>query len=252
MDAAQDGVSPMLGAGRSDGDLVAISPELALIDPELAERARQYLPQPGEPRKPRPTVAAPEALLPAAASPPRRWRRTVVLASLVFAAGAASGGYLGDQHAESPGLTLGVRAGALPTQRSRPSSVAPQPALRPPKVPAKSRRVATRERRHRRQQVQRQAARTVWATNVLGVSAQVASRGVTLVWQQPADSGKVVVVRARGGRAHGAVVFRGQATSFRDNSPRPCTAYRYTIVNYDRHGHRSTGVPTSIVTAGCT
>jgi len=252
MDAAQDGVSPMLGAGRSDGDLGAISPELALIDPGLAERARQYLPQPGEQRKPRPTVAAPEALLPAAASPPRRWRRTVVLASLVFAAGAASGGYLGEQHAESPGLPLGVRAGALPTQRSRPSSVAPQPALRPPKVPAKSRRVATRERRHRRQQVQRQAARTVWATNVLGVSAQVASRGVTLVWQQPADSGKVVVVRARGGRAHGAVVFRGQATSFRDNSPRPCTAYRYTIVNYDRQGHRSTGVPTSIVTAGCT
>ena len=252
MDAAQDGVSPMLGAGCGDGDLGAISPELALIDPELAERARQYLPQPGEQRKPRPTVAAPEAPLPAVASPPRRWRRTVVLASLVFAAGAASGGYLGDQHAESPGLTLGVRAGALPTHPSRPSSVAPQPALRPPKVPAKSRRVATRERRHRRQQVQRQAARTVWATNVLGVSAQVASRGVTLVWQQPADSGKVVVVRARGGSAHGAVVFRGQATSFRDNSPRPCTAYRYTIVNYDRHGHRSTGVPTSIVTAGCT
>lgn len=252
MDAAQDGVSPMLGAGCGDGDLGAISPELALIDPELAERARQYLPRPGEQRKPRPTVAAPEALLPAAASPPRRWRRTVVLASLVFAAGAASGGYLGDQHAESPGLTLGVRAGALPTHPSRPSSVVPQPALRPPKVPAKSRRVAKRERRHRRQQVQRQAARTVWATNVLGVSAQVASGGVTLVWQQPADSGRVVVVRARGGRAQGAVVFRGQATSFRDNSPRPCTAYRYTIVNYDRHGHRSTGVPTSIVTAGCT
>jgi hypothetical protein len=48
------------------------------------------------------------------------------------------------------------------------------------------------------------------------------------------------------------VVFRGGATSFRDISPRPCTAYRYTIVNYDRRGHRSTGVPTSVVTGGCT
>jgi hypothetical protein len=75
---------------------------------------------------------------------------------------------------------------------------------------------------------------------------------VKLVWQRPTGFGHVVVLRARGDRGPGTVVFRGRAGSFRDRSPRPCTAYRYTIVNYDRHGHRSTGVPTSVVTAGCT
>ena len=41
-------------------------------------------------------------------------------------------------------------------------------------------------------------------------------------------------------------------TNYRDGSARPCSSYRYTIVNYDRRGHRSTGVPTSVVTGGCT
>ena len=91
-----------------------------------------------------------------------------------------------------------------------------------------------------------------WAANVLGVAAQVAGPGVKLVWQRPTLSGHVVVLRARGDQGRATVVFRGRAAGFRDLSPRPCTAYRYTIVNYDRHGHRSTGVPTSVVTAGCT
>jgi hypothetical protein len=75
---------------------------------------------------------------------------------------------------------------------------------------------------------------------------------VKLIWERPILSGHVVVLRARGDQGRGTVVFRGRAAGFRDLSPRPCTAYRYTIVNYDRHGHRSTGVPTSVVTAGCT
>jgi hypothetical protein len=62
----------------------------------------------------------------------------------------------------------------------------------------------------------------------------------------------VVVLRRLGDQGRSAVVFHGRATSFRDVSPRRCTAYRYTIVNYDRRGHRSTGVPTSVVTEGCT
>ena len=73
-----------------------------------------------------------------------------------------------------------------------------------------------------------------------------------LVWQRPTVSGHVVVLRARGDQERGTVIFRGRAASFRDLSPRPCTVYRYTIVSYDQHGHRSTGVPTSVVTAGCT
>jgi hypothetical protein len=73
---------------------------------------------------------------------------------------------------------------------------------------------------------------------------------VKLVWQPPVGSAHVVVLRTRGDRS--TVVFRGRAASFRDVPPRACTTYRYTIVNYDRRGHRSTGVPTSVVTAGCT
>lgn len=72
--------------------------------------------------------------------------------------------------------------------------------------------------------------------------------GVTLRWQAPADSARVVVLRKWSTRPGSAVVYRGRAALFRDPSLRRCTGYRYTIVNYDRHGHRSTGVPTSVVT----
>ncbi len=75
---------------------------------------------------------------------------------------------------------------------------------------------------------------------------------MTLSWQRPARSGQVVVVRQRGAQGHGGVVFRGRVASYRDSEVRPCTAYRYTIVNYDRHGRRSTGVPTTVLTGGCT
>lgn len=73
-------------------------------------------------------------------------------------------------------------------------------------------------------------------------------RSVALLWQQPADSARVVVLRRRQGRPSTTVVYRGQAARLRDSALRPCTGYLYTIVNYDRRGHRSTGVPTSIVT----
>jgi hypothetical protein len=72
---------------------------------------------------------------------------------------------------------------------------------------------------------------------------------VAIAWKRPRDTGHVVVLRTRGSRMPGVVVFSGRATTYRDASPRPCTAYRYTIVNYDRRGRRSTGVPTSVVTA---
>jgi hypothetical protein len=58
----------------------------------------------------------------------------------------------------------------------------------------------------------------------------------------------VVVLRRREGRSGSSVVYRGRAARFHDSSARPCTGYRYTIVNIDRRGHRSTGVPTSVVT----
>jgi hypothetical protein len=60
----------------------------------------------------------------------------------------------------------------------------------------------------------------------------------------------VAVYRPLDHRKHGVVVFRDRATRFRDALARPCTTYRYTIVNIDPSGRRSTGVPTSVMTDG--
>ena len=139
-----------------------------------------------------------------------------MLAVFVFAAGAVAGGLLRDRpSASAPGVQLAVQTAASPA----PARQAATPKTRPS------------------------------AANVLGVAAQVAGRGVKLVWQRPADSGHVIVLRSRGSRSK--VVFRGRAAAFRDASPRPCTSYRYTIVNYDRRGRPSTGIPTSVFTEGC-
>jgi hypothetical protein len=75
--------------------------------------------------------------------------------------------------------------------------------------------------------------------------------GVRIVWQPPRGSDHVVVRRALGTDKHGVIVYRGPAETYHDASARPCTTYRYTIVNVDVHGHRSTGVPTSVLTPGC-
>lgn len=220
-------------------DLGPISPELALVDPVLAERARKLLPDPGEPwwSRPQPPTDEPAStappqrprLVPLAPRPRRHRLRTAVLAVLVFAAGAASGGFLRDREAAPSGVVLEAQsAGQAVTEA-------------PPTRPLPKRATADKVRAARSQRT--------WAANVLGVAAEVAGPGVKLVWQRPPNSGHVVVLRASGSRS--TVVFRGRATSYRDASPHPCSAYRYTIVNYDRHGHRSTGVPTSVVTPGC-
>jgi hypothetical protein len=253
-----------LGAGLAGyAELGPISPELALVDDVLAKRARSLLPDPPD-RPPRPALAAPtptasEPVGQGADVPPvsaarsgSRWQRTVVLAGLIFTAGALSGGFLGRKQATSPKVTLDAQPRAPITatttqpgtqRRTRLSSTGEREALPPRRVHDPPSKNAKEE--------QLRSGPVTWAANVLGVSAGVDGRGVMLAWQRPADSDLIVVRRALGTRHSGVVVFRGRATSFRDLTARSCTTYRYTIINHDRKAHRSTGVPTSVVTKGC-
>ena len=257
------------GATHDDSqDLGPITPELALVDPVLAERARTLLPEPREEtRRRRPPAPAAQrggavrsqpVSAPGPRSGPSRWRRTVVLAALVFAAGAVFGGLLETNPSGSPQVPLEVEAGAPPTttpadrqgltRRKRSSGASESSAHRP--LSQRGRTDAATGKH--RQQRQARGARPIWSANVLGVTAAVDSDGVRLVWQRPSRFDRVVVFRTPGKHDRGGIVYRGRATSYRDRSARPCTAYRYLIVNYDQAGHRSTGVPTSVVTEGCT
>jgi hypothetical protein len=259
---------PLGAVQANDADLGPISPELALIDPELARRARELLPEPRERARPPRPAPSPAAVLELPAPEPapepelrrRRWPRALLLAAAIFAAGAASGTFIRTENAGTPATVLEVRAGAPTTQpRPTPQTTVTRAVLRPPKVAAKKRTTAAKKRTTAAKKrttaakaapprQRRRHARIAWASNVLGVSAQVDRLGVELDWQRPAASSHVVVTRRRARRGPSVVVYRGWATSYRDASARPCTAYRYTIVNYDRKGHRSTGVPTSVAT----
>jgi len=259
-----------LGAAQSGyADLGPISPELALVDQLLAEQARTLLPEPRErPRPARRPASGPhtEARLvrgsEAGQAPARRrrsrWPRTALLVVLVFAAGAFSGGFLGEDRlalqrvlleveAGGPTATAGGGGGARPytDQTSTGGSRSLRSSSASKRIP---RAAANTTRRKPRQP----APVTTWAANVLGVTANVDGADVRLGWQRPSDSDHVVVLRASSAQRKGVVVFRTPGTSYRDSSARACTEYRYTIVNYDRHGHSSTGIPTSVVTRGCT
>jgi hypothetical protein len=171
----------------------------------------------------------------------------VALAAVIFGAGAASGTFVGKTETESPGKTLEAAAVTTTTQppRRKPPATLGRAALRPPEVA----RTRPRARTGPAPPQRRRHTRVAWAPNVLGVAAFVDRAGVVVLeWRRPADSERVVVLRTREGRDKSVVVHRGKATRYRDASLRPCTGYRYTIVNYDRRGHRSTGVPTSVVT----
>jgi hypothetical protein len=257
-------LAPFRPLGATQGDeagLGPISPELALIDPVLADRARPLLPEPRERPRLRQTQATAErsrtpvvqrpAPAPARRSPIARWKRTVALSALVFAAGAASGGFLGRREPPSRPVLL---EGQLDPPKATVTVKRTKSAAQHTSTHG---RQATQNRRDLRsgesvgRKDRRRRTPVTWAANVLGVTAAVDARGVRLVWQSPSDSDHVVVFRTTDNGKHSLIVYRGRATSVRDAPPRPCSTYRYTILSYDRSGHPSTGVPTSVVTGGC-
>jgi hypothetical protein len=163
-----------------------------------------------------------------------------VLVACAFALGGLVGGFVGDRRASVPRPTLQPTL-AAPGAAAEAGSSGQVPLQLLPTAAATTTDKAPDGR----------AAHVVWAPNVVGVAAQIGHPAVTLVWRKPAGSAHVDVLRRPAPRPNGAVVYSGSATRYRDLSARPCTVYRYTIVNYDQSGHRSTGVPTSIVTDGC-
>jgi hypothetical protein len=91
-------------------------------------------------------------------------------------------------------------------------------------------------------------------SNVLGVVMTAGDRMVRLRWARPPDSHHVVVLRERGVRIRGTVVYRdgkvvyrGTATSYKDRGVKNGVVHRYVIVSYDRAGNASSGVPTVVV-----
>jgi len=238
-----------------------ISPELALIDPELAALARALLPDVpptvragrSVPAPPKATAAAPPTLVarddepvpapePATAVRMRARRRAVLVAALplVFVAGALTPSAIhrldlrwarAEQVVEATPNPVVTSAGVIsnaPGQPRRPSLRAGQSGGSP-------------------QHSTRNHSTPRLAANVLGVVVTPTRRGVQIAWRAPHGSARVVVVRYRGQRrTDGIVVYRGRRGAYTDSNVKAGT-YDYVIRNYDRRGKGSSGVTSVVV-----
>src|SRR5262245_28369968 len=249
-----------------------ISPELVLVDPELAAIARASLPDiPDAVRAARPAPVFAEAT-PAASPAPfairddaervpapepatagrasaRRRAALVVALPLAFAAGGLIAIHGLDLHWARASQTVepapngvvntaiadGNATGRTPehTRRRQPTRSVAQP------------RTGGVEHGHVGGRRAEPGVRV--AANVLGVVVTPTQRGVKVVWRAPRGSARVIVVRYRGQRrAGGIVVYRGRRSSYTDSRVKPGT-YAYLIRNYDRRGRGSSGVTSVVV-----
>jgi hypothetical protein len=85
--------------------------------------------------------------------------------------------------------------------------------------------------------------------DVKNLKAQVASRKVTLTWNNPtaANFDHVSITRTLADGTAGDVLYSGKAARFVDNSVQNGVEYRYTVVAFDSDRNRSGGVVVSAI-----
>ena len=277
--------SPSDVAPKSPAEGVAaapISPELVLVDPELAAAARASLSveapevRGGPSHRPdRVPLAAVAELGPSRDADEDRWeygpsrRRRWVRGAVVFVGGcalvAAAAFYGNGLVAIEPAIDAVVEPpaskSAEPANEPVPPVISPRPRrrsaaakreqgkhagqtrpLKPP-APAPKRAAPSPPRRRPNNPAPRSTGSSARRpSNVLGVVVSVRGRAVVLEWQRP-KAARGVMIRRRPGRGSSeSTVYEGNGTSYADRTVRKGVTYHYLIITKGRQGNLSTGV----------
>jgi hypothetical protein len=249
-----------------------ISPELVLVDPALADKARAELPGPGEFVTARlraaqeqsgsavsleAPLAAPSHRVEPQRPSRRRTRalRRVLVAAVFLLAGFAFGrmtaapppGFIIEQ-VDNAGSSLRSLQRSTPDAAASPRSEKTKRLKRPSRGPVVAGARHGRGAKAKRRNAFSAAAPPRRSRNVLGVIVSVSPRAVTIRWRAPTSSRRVIVLRRKRGAKNQRVVYRGTRPWLRDSALEPGT-YTYVIVNYDRGRRASSGVPTVVEVA---